>query len=180
MPNVSFKATATVNGGVVSWKLCHIDPPNPNCGNAKSPFPDIVLGANKGAYHFKFDIEQPPGLGLKFSNDPIWIKEGSQPTGPIVEGITPPIVQPSTTLKFTDLNDRPNNSEPDPVILKYQLNFTDQNNKAVTSIDPDITNGGTTTRSWDFADYMLPVGASLLAGIVLTILYRKFVLKRAW
>jgi hypothetical protein len=182
MPNVKLEARATMNGGVVNWKLCHIDPPKPdNCGNAKSPFPDITLGANQGAYIFSYKIVQPTGLGLKFSNEPIWIQQGSQPTGP---GVDPQItILPSSTpteLKFRDANDKPNNADPDPVILKYQLNFVDQNNNAVTSIDPDITNGGTNTKSWDFADYLLPAGVSLLAGILLTILFRSLVLRKAW
>lgn len=182
MPNVSFEARATLNSGVVGWKLCHIDPPKPeNCGNAKSAFPDITLGANQGNYHFTYKIVQPPGLGLKFSNDPIWIKQGSQPTGPGVDAqITQLTGQGTTTLKFNNLNDKPNNANPDPVILKYQLNFVGPTGNAVTSIDPDITNGGTNTKFGSFADYLLPVGAALLAGIVLTILFRSFVLRRAW
>ena len=182
MPNIQFKATATLNNGAVNWKLCHQPPGSAeNCGNAKSPFPNVVLGANKGTYTFKFTIDDQTGKGIKFASDPIWIQEGSQPTGP---GVDPQIEGVDgkggngKILTFIDRNDKPNNADPDPVILKYQLNFVDQNNAPVTSLDPDITNGGTNTKS--YADYFIPVAFALLAGVALTIIYRKFVLRRAW
>ena len=47
-------------------------------------------------------------------------------------------------LTFDDQNTLPSPAQPSPVVLKYQLNFTDGQGNPVTSIDPDITNGGKT------------------------------------
>jgi len=178
MPIVNFTATPTLSGSAISWRLCHTDPNPDNCGNTKNPFPDVTLKANQGNYTFKFTINDPAKLGIKFSNDPIWVQQGSQPTGPGVDAqITQLTGQGTTELKFKDLNDKPNNGNPDPVILKYQLNFVDGNNQPVTSLDPDITNGGTNTKY--YSDIWLPLGAAFLVGIMATILFRKFVLSKA-
>lgn len=176
MPNMNFEATPTLVAGKVSWKLCYLPQGKPkDCGNAKSPFPDVVLGYNQGAYWFKYKIVgDQTGLGIKFSSDPIWIANGTQPTGPGIDSqIDNVSVTPQGELKFRDKNDKPDEYDGDPVILKYQLNFVDKDENAVTSLDPDITNGGT-GNTLDFADYLLPVGAGLLAGMALMFLYRRF------
>jgi hypothetical protein len=85
MPNANFEATATLNGGTVQWRLCHTNPNPDNCGNPKNPFPDVVLKANQGNYIFSFKINDQTGKGITFSSDPIWVTQGSQPTGPGVD-----------------------------------------------------------------------------------------------
>jgi hypothetical protein len=64
------------------------------------------------------------------------------------------------------------------VTISYGLNFTDKDGNAVTSIDPDITNGGTNKAS--FADYLLPVAVAFAAGILFTLLLRKLTVGRFW
>jgi len=177
----TFEATPTLVGNRVKWKLCHTNPEPDECGENNGNYPDVILGANKGNYDFQVTIvNDQTGLGIKFAAaDPIAIKKG-EPSGPGTEKQIVDKVLPATNvLKFKDKNSMPNDNHPDPVVLDYQLNFTDQNNNAVSSIDPDITNGGTNTMYGDLYDYLLPIGA-LLAGIVLTILFRSFVLRRAW
>jgi hypothetical protein len=175
----TFEATATLRNGKVDWNLCYVDPPNPQqCGNTKGTYPDVALPANSGNHQFTYKIIDQTGLGIKFANDPLWVKKGSQPTGPSTDSqIGTPTGWGTPVLNFVDKNTLPSATDPNPVVLKYQLNFTDQNNNPVTSIDPDITNGG--TNAYSFAAYLLPVAIGLAAGILLTVLYRRFVLRRA-
>ncbi len=152
MPNkkATFEAIATLdNNNKVQWELCLREPADQAaCGKTKADYPDIWLEANKGEYDFKFSITDQTNLGIKFAGtNPIWIKKGNQqPTKPGVDGQ----VKPNTlkghgtgTLEFVDLNSKPDKTQPNPYKMKYQLNFTDRIGNQVTSIDPDITNGGT-------------------------------------
>src|SRR5918995_2112004 len=149
MPNQDFEATPTLgSGGKVVWKLCHITPDPDVCGSSKATYPDITLGRGTGKHTIEFVITNDnTGKGIKFANtDPLWIKKGSQPTGPSGDPqIEPPTGNGTTKLTFVDKNDKPDKADPAPYVLKYQLNFVDKDNKTVTSIDPDIKNGGTTS-----------------------------------
>jgi hypothetical protein len=176
-----FEATPTLAGNKVKWKLCHTNPDPDECGESNGTYPDVILGANKGGYDFQFKIvNDQTGLGIKFAaTNPISIKKG-EPSGPGTEKQIDQVgLNGTNVLNFKDKNSMPNRDHPNPVVLDYQLNFTNQNNQAVTSIDPDITNGGTNTMYADLYDYLIPIGA-LLAGIVLTVMFRSFVLRRAW
>jgi hypothetical protein len=132
--------------------------PNPDdCGTSKATYPDITLPKGSGKHTIIFKItDDQTGLGIKFAGDPLWIKKGSQPTGP---GIDPQIETPmgmgTSELTFVDKNSKPDKAEPGAYVLKYQLNFVDKDNKKVTSIDPDIRNGGTTISGDNQTAYML-------------------------
>ena len=147
MPTQNFEATPTLDkSGNVSWTLCHTNPNPPVCGDSKATYPDIELVKDSGKNTIKFKItNDQTNLGLKFANDPLWIKKGSQPTGPVVDGQIESLQGHGTPeLTFVDKNSKPNKANPAEYVLKYRLNFVDKDNKKVTSIDPDIKNGGTT------------------------------------
>ena len=76
-------------------------------------------------------------------------------------------------LTFIDKN---NNKV--PLILKYQLNFDDQQGNAVTPIDPDITNGGHSF----FTPTALLITAAVIAALVsavVTLVLAPIVARRA-
>ena len=142
-----FEATPTLVNGHVAWRLCYTNPLTPQCGSTKATYPDISLPPNQPNQPFQFKIvNDNTGLNIQFANtNPLWIQQGSQPTGPGVNGQIVNIAGNSTkVLTFDDQNTLPSPTQPSPVVLKYQLNFTDGQGNPVTSIDPDITNGGKT------------------------------------
>lgn len=143
----TYEAIATLKNGKVEWELCLREPADQAaCGKTKADYPDISLQANQGQYDFEFNITDQTNLGIKFAGDPLWIKKGKQPDGPSSdEQIEKLNGQGSPKLTFVDKNTKPNKDEPNPYDLKYQLNFTDKDGKEVTSIDPEITNGGSNT-----------------------------------
>ena len=169
MPNQDFEAKPTLDkSGQVSWELCHTTPNPDVCGDSKATYPDITLPRGSGKHTITFKItDDQTGLGIKFANDPVWIKKGSQPTGP---GIDPQIETPNgqgtTVLTFVDKNSKPNKADPSAYVLKYQLNFVDKDNKKVTSIDPDIRNGGTTITSNQTTMLLAGAGLVLLAAAI--------------
>ena len=174
MPNHDFEATPTLDkSGNVSWKLCYLDPPDPpQCGTTKADYPNIELVKDSGKNTIKFKItNDQTNLGLKFANDPLWIKKGGQPTGPVVDAQIESLQGHGTPqLTFVDKNSKPNKANPTEYVLKYRLNFVDRENKKVTSIDPDIRNGGTTVGFNQTT--LLLAGAGLvllLAAIVMSI-----------
>jgi hypothetical protein len=173
MPTQNFQAKPTLDkSGNVSWELCHTNPNPDDCGDSKATYPDITLGKGTGKHTIKFTItDDQTGLGIKFSDEPLWIKKGGQPTGPGGDPqIEPPTGNGTQVLTFVDKNSKPDKADPGPYVLTYQLNFVDKDNKKVTSIDPDIRNGGT-TKSFDQTT-MLIAGAGLvllLAAVLLSI-----------
>jgi hypothetical protein len=174
MPNHDFEATPTLNtNGKVSWKLCYINPPDPpKCGTTKADYPNIELVQDSGKNTIKFVITgDQTNLGIKFANDPLWIKKGSQPTGPVVNGQIESLKGHGTPeLTFVDKNSKPDKADPSPYVLKYRLNFIDKDNNKVTSIDPDIKNGGTTAGFNQTAVLLAGAGLLLLlAAIVMSI-----------
>jgi hypothetical protein len=172
MPTQSFEATPTLKNGKVTWKLCHKNPDPDDCGVSKATYPDITLVRGSGKHTIEFTItNDQTGLGIKFANEPVWIKKGAQPTGPGVDSqIEPPTGNGTTVLTFVDKNSKPDQQDPAPYVLKYQLNFVDKDNKKVTSIDPDIKNGGTTVTGGNQTAYLLAgAGLLLLVALWLTI-----------
>src|SRR5688572_30756839 len=87
MPNQDFEARPSLDkSGKVSWTLCHMNPNPPTCGDSKATYPDITLAKGSGKHTITFKIaNDQTGLGIKFAGDPLWIKKGSQPTGPGVD-----------------------------------------------------------------------------------------------
>lgn len=158
MPDQNFEARPTLDkGGKVSWTLCYMNPNPDDCGSTKATYPDITLPKGSGKHTIIVKIaNDQTGLGIKFADDPLWIKKGSQPTGPGIDSqIETPKGKGTPELTFVDLNSKPDKADPDPYVLKYQLNFVDKDNKKVTSIDPDIRNGGTTIVGGNQIAYML-------------------------
>lgn len=144
-----FEATPAVVNGQVVWTLCYKNPNPDVCGNSNATYPDVTVPQNNGSEQFQFKIvNDNTGLNIQFAaNNPLWVQANSKPTGPGLNGQIPPTSlggQGTKTLTFVDLNSLPSPTNPSAVVLKYQLNFTDGQGNAVTSIDPDITNGGKT------------------------------------
>lgn len=166
-----FEATPTLENGEVVWTLCYTDPKPDRCGS-KANYPDVDVPKNSGAQPFQFKIvNDKTGLDIKFSSDPIWVQANSKPTGPVVDGQIGNIAgKSSKTLTFVDQNSLPSSSQPTPVTLTYQLNFTDGQGNPVTSIDPDIRNGGKTF----FGSYEGQVAAvvTVIALLLLVLWYR--------
>jgi hypothetical protein len=184
MPTQTFVATPTLVGNNVKWKLCHTNPTPDVCGTSNGNYPDVTLGRGTGAHTFQVTISgDQTGKGIKFANDALVIKKG-EPSGPgTSKQIEPPNGGGSKVLTFVDNNSMPNKDHPSPVVISYGLNFTDQNGVAVTSIDPDITNGGTNIiepppgagggrSEWDYANYLPAFGLGLVAGILLMLVVR--------
>ncbi len=127
------------NGGI-DWTLCNKT--NNTCGGSGN-YPAVDLGQNTGSQVIVVSISDPSNLGIAFPSkaaDALWIQANTKPTGPV---IGPPnqivgVTTGSNTLVFTDKN------KGSPITLKYQLNFVGPDNQKVTSIDPDIRNGGGT------------------------------------
>ena len=174
MPDQNFEARPTLDkSGKVSWTLCHMNPNPPTCGDSKATYPDITLPKGSGKHTITFKIaNDQTGLGIKFAGDPLWIKKGSQPTGPGIDSqIETPMGMGTSELTFVDKNSKPDKADPGAYVLKYQLNFVDKDNKKVTSIDPDIRNGGTTITGPN-QTAMLLAGAGLV--LLLATLWMSF------
>ena len=169
MPLQKFEATPTLANGQVVWTLCYTNPNPDQCGNTKATYPDVNLPQNDANQNFQFKIvNDNTGLNIQFaSTNPLWIQQGGQPTGPVVNGQITNVSGNSTkVLTFNDLNTLPSPTSPSPVVLSYQLNFTDGQGNAVTSIDPDITNGGKTLSSYLNSTVAVAIGAALLLILI--------------
>jgi hypothetical protein len=177
MSNHNFVATPTINGTEVEWQLCYIN--TGQCGDGKTtPYPDVTLKKNGGAAHFTFTIEgdtgilfapNPPSSDPNPPADkpgPIWVHQKGEGNGPGVHAQVRDVQGAGTNeLKFKDKNDRPNFFHPKAITLKYQLNFVDAQGKPVTSLDPDIKNGGKT-----FLAFSAPVAAAIGAALAIILL----------
>ncbi len=169
MPAQAIKVTPTEGkGGKIDWELCHKAPGKAEvCGDAVNGYPVIDLGPNAGGnsghQRFTVTIDDVQKLGITFSSDPLWIQANTKPTKHTIDPIQIYDVEQTspTVLKFKDKN------KDDPVTLVYQLNFVGADQKPVTSIDPDIRNGGTTITSYDQATILLAgAGLALLLGAI--------------
>jgi len=176
MGQQSFTATPTLQDGEVAWTLCYSPPPPPNqpqqCGNgtANSPYPYVTLQKDSGSNPFQFTIaNDQTGLGIQFASaNPLCVAGGTKPTCPSSNPqIQPPGGGGTKVLTFVYLNT-------DKSLLKYVLNFTDKNGNAVTSIDPDIQNGGKSV-----AVGVPHSTALLVAVVVLVVLVAAFFVVRS-
>lgn len=121
----------------VTWTLCKkVQGGADVCGSTPDTYPSIDLGKGAGATPIQVRIAQDnTGLGIRFSNDPLWIQKDTKPTCSVIDSQIEQVNGAGTQLTFVDKNS-------EEILLKYQLNFVDQAGQAVTSIDPDIKNGG--------------------------------------
>lgn len=185
MPPQTFEATPTLVGTNVQWELCHTNPDPDKCGTNNGNYPDVMLLKGSGAHTFQFTIVgDQTAMGIKFATtDPLVIKTG-EPVGPGTEKqIGPPNGNGTKVLTFVDKNSMPNQNFPAPVVLDYQLNFIDKNGKAVTEIDPEITNGGTTiiepppgsggSGGYSQSEYITAAAIALLVGILIGFVVHK-------
>lgn len=148
MASVKLTVEPKLTNGAVIWEVC-LKPPHvaaDDCGNGtpNDPYPYVVLKANNPNYNFEIDIiNQQPGQAITFAaTDPITIKGAPSGSASPFDKIQ---VVNGTKLKFDAPNDKPNNKEPDPVVLDYQLNFA--GTPAAPSLDPIIINGGSISES---------------------------------
>lgn len=179
----NFTVTPTLNGGKVEWKMCRVENGQPyDCGNKDGDYPNVTLDMNKGEYKFKITItDDKTGKNIQFADsNPIVIKKG-EPPEPSKKQMELPSSGGGTVLKFKNKNSLPDKNNPADVVISYGLNFTDSNKVVVTSIDPDIKNGGTNiiepppgggSDDPSFADYLPAFGLGLLVGVMLTLLVR--------
>jgi hypothetical protein len=163
---VKFTARPFMQGNKVKWELCHTNPPNsttPVCGTSNGAYPKVTLDVNTSPYNFRYEIvNDQTGKGIKFADGGLVIKKG-EPFGPGKEKQIGDVQGGGNkVLTFVDLNSLPSKADPAPVTITYGLHFTDQNGVPVTSIDPDITNGGTNNLAseasvqFDFLDPTAP------------------------
>jgi hypothetical protein len=121
--------------GEIEWTMTYGN----QSGKKEGEYPRIDLKHGAKDQRFQITLDDPT-LGIKFSNDPLWIKAGCYPTSPgidasQIEGFK----RTDTVIKFLDLNKDP------PVSLWYRLNFDVPGLKAGdkgTYLDPEIRNGG--------------------------------------
>jgi hypothetical protein len=178
MSHYEFEAKPTLNGSAVTWQLCVTKPTSQAaCGTAPN-YPGVSVPQGQGNQSFKFTITNDnTQLGIMFAPSPppqsnpgpIWAQAGSKPTGPVLDGQiqTPNGAQNGgKMLTFVDQNNNQGT-----LILKYQLNFVDQQGNAVTAIDPDITNGGKSVAHPSQA-VILAIAAAILLVVVATVVIR--------
>jgi hypothetical protein len=158
------------NGNKIDWTMCHTAPGKTELCSPKNVYPPITVGkntgTNAGTQVFTVTINDANKLGISFSGDPLWIQPNSKPKTHVIDTTQIFDVTPTPAkLIFKDRNDG------GPVTLVYQLNFVGADQKPVTSIDPDIKNGGTTIAAYDQTTVLVAVAslAFLLVAIYLSI-----------
>lgn len=155
-------------------------------GSAAS-FPAIKLEEDSGNHHIFFTIADPLNR-IKFAG-----YDEQNPNNGVAKAIWINVKQPGTSSKKQGLEDAgqihqvkfgqkqgdqagtqltlQDRNKDDPIDFLYQLNFVDSTTgQAVTSIDPEIKNGGG-TQGFDWYQYAL-LGA--VAGAVLCIAFVRF------
>lgn len=113
------------------WKLKH----DGKSGTKPSDYPVIDLKKDDGPHLIVFTIKN--GEGITFSDDPIWVQEGTTPPSQKAESPQIPvwrIKDNGKKLVAFDWNDNP-----EPIDLAYRLNFN-----GADPLDPIIKNGGGT------------------------------------
>lgn len=113
-----------------------------NGSNAKSHKSDFPT--DSGEYDISLEVGTPTGR-YQFTEDPIWIKEisdpddGSCPTSFGCRDVFSYKMDGLTRLILHNKND-----EKSPTDYRYQLNVWDDHDKEHVSIDPIMSNGGRT------------------------------------
>lgn len=169
---------SVADDGAVQWTMCHNIPNNQKCGGPAMgtayPQIDIPHGAQNPLVIFTIEGENniifrkapnPTDASEAFYVEP---GKGKNPgkghkSDNQFDNIT---VLNGKSLIFNDKNTR-------DIFLSYKLHFQ-QGGQAVTSIDPDIKNGGGGGHGFTWTSYAL-VGA--VAGALLCVLFVRFVMK---
>jgi hypothetical protein len=157
------EVTPTMTSGGIEWMLCNKD--NNACGGPPN-YPSMDLAPNSGTQVIIVSINDPSNLGINFAKkaeDAIWIQPNTKPTAPVIAPVDQvSVTATSKTLIITDKN-------LDPMTLKYRLNFVGPppGNGKVTSIDPDIKNGGGKVVVYGVAELLgaFVIGAALVLAI---------------
>lgn len=148
-------AQPSMSGAKVQWSMCQ----GTVCGNSPSTFPTVTLDPKSGQHVFIVHIKDPAGVGAVFAEDALWMQSshGSPPQkGLNSSGQVGSFTRlDDSTIFFTDLN----NNQGD-LTLGYRLNFTGPGT-TTSSIDPDIKNGGGSTKSL----YGISASAALAIGL---------------
>jgi hypothetical protein len=141
------------------WQVDH----DGNGSNQSSSYPIIDLPKGSGPWTIQFRLKGQSDV--KFSGDPIWVKEGGKPGSKANHSQIPAAdVTVAPNGKLLTIKDLNNNDG--TIALHYRLNFTgDQKHE---TLDPIIKNGGGTTRDMQ----SLEVAQLVLSGaILLTLLF---------
>ena len=164
------EVTPKLINNVISWKLCYTNPDTKTttCGGPPN-YVTVEVAEGKHDQLFFINIKNPPNLGITFPptlGEALWIQADDKPLNPVLEPksqILQPIRVNDSILFFSDKN---NGSKK---VQKYQLNFVDSNNnnKSVTAIDPDIKNGGGRVILYGAAELLgaFVIGAALVLAI---------------
>ena len=160
------------NGSNIQLQMCH----GTVCGTSPGTYPDVTLSEGTGSHVFVVSIVNPT-LGVTFDDDALWVKQnhGSPPHKMMDSaGQIPAFTKANdTTIFFSDANNNdPTNGE---LTLAYALRF--KGPTGALTIDPDIKNGGGTTRSNNFAVVELVIGLAAL-GAILFVAIQQSSLKR--
>ena len=120
----------------ITWTMSH----DGQTGSGKN-FPAICLPKHSGAHLITFTIDNPDGMEIEFSDDPIWIQEGRD--CPKTAVFDKKQIKAKTRLSDSQLLIKDINKGGE-VTLTYQLNFVDRNDAShkVPPLDPQIKNGG--------------------------------------
>lgn len=173
MASEKLQATPTKDaGGNISWKLCDAKVPT-DCGTLGSnPVTALPHSFFPKTYNFEITVtNDQTGLGIVFAPDPpsppgkddgpLWIQANTKPSEFATDShISSQSGGGTTSLKFQDKN------KGSAVDLQYRLNFVDSAGKKVTSIDPEIKNGGSTISFASSATVAIIGGVVLLALLI--------------
>ena len=120
--------------GIIEWTLSY----GSNSGT-NGKYPEVFLKHGGTNERFRITLVDST-LGITFSDDPLWVQEGSCPAEP---GINTPQIDKfepgQTVIRFRDRN------EGSAVSLWYRLNFNVPGlspGDPGTFLDPEIRNGG--------------------------------------
>jgi hypothetical protein len=169
------------NGQQVTWTWFY----DGNYGKITpaASIPVIDLPPASGKHKISFTIANPEGTNIKFagysapgqkSDDALWLrvkqpgqaKKKGQDLGGQID--TPKIQKQGYQLVFDD-----NNDNPAAITFEYQLNFVDANtNLPVTSIDPDLKNGGGGNVSYWMEPVAYLIGGILIGSILVALVGR--------
>lgn len=122
--------------GVFEWTVTY----GKQSGNKPGEYPPVKLPQGGTNERFKITLADPE-FGIEFSDDPLWIQQGSCPTSTGIDTSLIDKFEPGqTVVKFRDLN-----SNPAELSLWYRLNFNVPGlnpGDPGTFLDPEIRNGG--------------------------------------
>jgi hypothetical protein len=143
--DITLNPSRDANGEIV-WKM---DLSHGGGSGGPTKFPKLVLNSSLKDVEIGVKIMHANQMGVKFSDDPIWIEKLSACPGK--DDPPPPSPQSATIysdqikditkyndqqITFVDLN------KGDPMCLNYRLNFIDTQKSKDIHLDPIVDNGG--------------------------------------